>query len=629
MKKTLLKLISLIVALGVAAFLVTREEAPPAPKTLVIEGYASAEELAAEKTRGILDGPADIAYPIDEIVIARQGETIRLVRKGEGKELNWTLEAPMKASAVKFRVEKIVKLFKARTTSVHTKGIKPEDLPLFDFEPERRVRVTLKANGAIWQGVDLIIGRVEESESQAAQSGVAKDTWVMQADDETRAYRIGGKDLRSECMTALSDLRDKRLFTVEANDVVEVKVTNPEGQRLMLKGKREEVASANAATPTSAKVTWSLTEPTGYTLDESVTSFIRNITNARTKAFVPGAEGPQGGLGTSVWHIEAKTYQGEAFGLRFASEGDPAWAQVDGQDEWVQIETYTLKNLQKSLADLRDKSLWSLKEGDIDSVTFGATDGNGVRVTRKGNLWVMDQRGPADMSTHLRQLASVKAKRYATPAEIEEANAALKRPSFVSEIRAGEVAYALKVSNELEGDSLKNHHWAQVNNGAPVLIAGFNAQRFLKDADALALKRFFSFDKNAIESLSVTHPDKTLVALKRRGQGQALELIELPEGKSTTKAPAVGTMAGTLPNLKAKTFEPQTRPADAGLNADESYRVSVQDTSGDTHVFLISTKRSGPDPYVMALTGPLAKRVATISNFQALNLQKKATELSD
>jgi hypothetical protein len=44
---------------------------------------------------------------------------------------------------------------------------------------------------------------------------------------------------------------------------------------------------------------------------------------------------------------------------------------------------------------------------------------------------------------------------------------------------------------------------------------------------------------------------------------------------------------------------------------------------------LLSTETSGPDPYVVAMTGPLAKQVATISNFQALNLQKKASELSE
>ncbi|MDP6945904.1 MAG: hypothetical protein QF464_17270, partial [Myxococcota bacterium] len=115
MKKTLVKLGVLVVTLAVVAFVTTRDEAPPAPKTLTIAGYASAEALAAEKTRGVLEGPADIAYPIDEILLTRQGETLHLVRAGEGKDAQWNLTQPMDAVAVKYRVEKMIKLFKDKT----------------------------------------------------------------------------------------------------------------------------------------------------------------------------------------------------------------------------------------------------------------------------------------------------------------------------------------------------------------------------------------------------------------------------------------------------------------------------------------------------------------------------------
>ena len=629
MKKNLAKLGVLIAILGIAAFAVTREEATAPPKTLTIEGYASAEELAAEKTRGILDGPADITYPIDEILISQRGATTRMLRSGEGKELNWTLEEPLKSAAVKFRVEKLIKLFKERTTSVHSKSIKPDDHALFDFEAERRIRLTLKSKGVVWQGADLIIGRVEESESQTAQGGISKDTWVMRADDETVAYRIAGKDLRTESETPLSDLRDKKLFTVEADDIVNITLKAPSGETLVLSGERSEASAAEPAKASKAKVSWTLSTPKGYALDESVTSFVRNITNARTKAFIPEAQGPKEGLGDALWHLRGRDHQGEAFGLRFANEGDPAWAQVDGRKEWVQLDTYTLKNLQKTLADLREKTLWSLPEADISAVTFGAAEGKGVHVVRQESGWTMGQGAPADMSQHLRQLAKLKAKRYAEPGELEGAKASLSTPYFNAELRAGEKSVNVVVGPELQSEALKNHHWAQVNGGEPVLLASFNAKRLLKGADELALKRFFDLERSAIMELSVTHPDKTVVSLKRAAAGAPLELSELPEGKIGTKAPAVGTMSGTLPNLKAKSFEGKISPQEAGLVAEKSYRVRILDDKGVEHLLLVSSVSSGPDPYAMALTGPLAKRVATISNFQALNLQKKASELSE
>ena len=47
---------------------------------------ASEADLASEKTRGILDGPADIAYPVDEIEITRAGETLRLVQAAQEQD---------------------------------------------------------------------------------------------------------------------------------------------------------------------------------------------------------------------------------------------------------------------------------------------------------------------------------------------------------------------------------------------------------------------------------------------------------------------------------------------------------------------------------------------------------------
>ena len=628
MKKTLMKLIGTITILGIIAFAVTREAPKPTPKSLVIEAYASAEDLEAEKTRGILDGPADIAYPIDEIIITRQEETIRLIRRGEGKELTWKIEEPLEAVAVKFRVEKLIKLFKDQTTSVHTKRIKAEDHALFDFEPERRIGLTLKAKGEVWQGVDLVLGRVEEAESQAAKGGVAKDTWVMKAGQEDEAYRIGGKDLRSEAETPLSEFRDKKLFTISPEDIVEVKLDNPEGESVLLKGTRTESPGASPEAAPKLSVAWTIAAPAGFKADESVRSFVRNIANIRTKDFIKAEEGPKGGLGSAVWRINAKTHDGKNIGLRYAAEGDPAWAQVEGQSEWVQIEKYSLKNLQKGISDLRDKSLWTLKTDEVDSISFGAIDGKALSVTREGQAWLMNQGQAADMTSILKQIVSMKAKRYASASEESAAKRAADSADFEVRLKAGEKHYRLVSGPDITEGELKNHRWIRVNGGTPALLASFNAKRFLQSAEDLKMKRFFNIERNAIQSFVVTHPDKSVVRLERSAEGGGLELKTLPNGKAKTKAAAVGTMVGTLPLLKAKSFEPQSKASEVGLDAASSYRVEVSTDTGEIHTLLISKQSAGPDPYVMALTGPLANQVATISNFQAINLKKKAGELS-
>ena len=628
MKKTLLKLIALVSALAIAAFLVNREEPAPAPKTLSIDGYASLEDLEAERGRGILDGPADIAYPIDEIIISKGNQTTHLVRSGEGKELQWRLTEPLEASAVKFRVEKLLKLFKDKTHSVHTKRVTPSDHGLFDLEAERRIHLTLKAGGQLWQGVDLIIGRVEESESQASQDGVTKDTWVMIAGDEGTAYRLGGKDLRTDFDVPLNEIRDKKLFTTQPNDIVHITVTSPDGSKVVLDGVRTEAPKDEAGKPGAVTVTWSITSPTGFNADDSVGTFARHISNARTKSFVPVTDGPKEGLGQSIWHISARTTEGKSLGLQFDETGDPAWGQVDGSTEWVQLDKHVLKNLQKSLADLRDKTLWSVPQGNITAVTFGSEDGKPVSVARTAGEWLMSGDAPADMTSLLGNIATLKAKRYAKPGELESAKAALKTAAFEAQLHVGEQIHRISVSASLTDGKLKNNRWASVDGGPPVLIAGFTAKHLLKTAADLQLKRLFELSRDTIQKLTVLHPDGTKVELTRTQPDGPLELINPPAGKATKQA-AVNTMVNTLPNLKAKTFEPQTTLKAAGLTATESYRVTVTDSAGAEHVLLLSTKTSGPDPYVASLTGPLANQVATISNFQALNLKKSPAELSD
>ena len=116
----------------------------------------------------------------------------------------------------------------------------------------------------------------------------------MRADDETVAYRIAGKDLRTESETPLSDLRDKKLFTVEADDIVNITLKAPSGETLVLSGERSEAPAAEPAKGSKAKVTWTLSTPKGYALDESVTSFVRNITDAN-QGLHPRSSRSQGG----------------------------------------------------------------------------------------------------------------------------------------------------------------------------------------------------------------------------------------------------------------------------------------------------------------------------------------------
>ena len=85
------------------------------------------------------------------------------------------------------------------------------------------------------------------------------------------------------------------------------------------------------------------------------------------------------------------------------------------------------------------------------------------------------------MSSQLRHLTTVKAKRYASTAESAAALAALTKPAFTAQVEAGDKVVVLTAGAEMTEGDLKGNRWARVTiageAGEPVLLPGFTAKR--------------------------------------------------------------------------------------------------------------------------------------------------------
>ena len=186
----------------------------------------------------------------------------------------------------------MIKKFETPTTSIQSKALKSSDQVRFDLEPENRVAFTLKAGGNVWNGVDFIVGKVAKSEQpsgrQGRNAGDDADTWVMKNGKEDTVYRIAGKDLRGPFEVKLSDLRDKKVFTAKADDLVSVTIVPPNGgETVELSGDRKEQPSKPASDeqkdsakdpePPKFKATWSLTKPKGIAGDKSIDAVPRSL----------------------------------------------------------------------------------------------------------------------------------------------------------------------------------------------------------------------------------------------------------------------------------------------------------------------------------------------------------------
>ena len=640
MKKTLVMLIAAVVALGLVTWLVTNKDVPPPPKSLKFSGYATAEQLDKERNRGLLDPIDDVAYPVDEIVVQRPGgETLRFVREGEGKALGWNMLEPIESPAVKFQVEKMVKVFKEDTLSVFSKQVKPEMLGLFDLEPDRRIGVTIKSAGSTWQGIDLWVGKVESGDASALEQPGAeapKDTWVMVKGDDATVYRVASKDLREPFEAQLVDLRDKKLFSAKADDITWVSVTAPDGSKVVVEGDRAEFPPAGEGEEAKIETSWRIVEPSGFAADDGVKTLARNVANARAKEFVAtdhaDVAAGAAALAAGVWTITARTYQGDEMALTLAAGDDEAiWGQVVGKDELLRVEKFTGKNLRKTIADLRDKALFKVDEAALSKVQFAPEGAPPFTLDKRGEAWVFAATGAtADLGSNPKTLVTAKATRYARADEVAAATMALANPEFTAGLGAGDQSWSIAFGAKIESDPDKGNRWAQVTAdgvaGTPVLVQDYVAKRFRKAPADVRWKKLFAFAKDAVQRIELISPGGAApTVLERPPGGDKLELADLPEGKSQ-KTTVASTVLNTLPNLAAKSFVTGEAAKDVGLTATTAWTARITTTDGATVTLLMEPAPEAGEPHAVADSGPLKGQIVTINTFQAKNLQKQAAD---
>lgn len=642
--KPIVILLGLVVALAVVFLLVKREDAPPSAPDLTIKGYATPEQLAEDKARKLLEGPLEIPSPIDGIELQREGVTFAMTRSGEGKDASWKLTAPVDAVAVKYVAEKIPALFRTDATSVFSQRIKPGDEALYDLEPERRIGLKLTRGGEVWEGVDLWVGRLEKSD--ALDGGGEPDTWVMKKDDPSVVYRIAGKDLRGAVDVSLDTLRDKKLFAFDANDMSEISVTSPDGAVVTLTGTRKETPAAAAAEgdapapeaekkPPVVTVDWALTAPAGVKADASVGSLARSFASARAKEFVKAGDAGDKPLGAKPWRISA-VVKGEPVTLLVAdTPGDEVMAQVEGKEEYAKLQRYTADGLEKTVEDLRDKSVLGVTGEAIGHLELALEGGGQVVLDRKPEGgWVFTTPPapyPADPGPLTATIARLAAVRWARPGELAEARAALAAPDITAAVGAGDKRVALAFGKKMEGGAHDGQRWAVAGDPAtalPFLVSDYNATRFVVKLSDLRQKKLFpGLTSEALRRVSIAAPGEAAPVVLERGQaGQDLALLGVPAGK-TQAAGAVQTIASTVAGLQARDFVEGKTAAELGLTGDKVTKVTVTDDKGVVSTLLIGDTAGEGDPNATVDRGPLAGTFFTLNAYQAKNLVKKEGDL--
>jgi hypothetical protein len=648
MKKSTIYLLAAAIVLAVVAFIATRKTAKITPR-LDIDGYATAEELEADKKRGMLDPEVPVKSPIDEIILEQADGIIHLVRIGEGDDAKWRLKAPVDAPATKWQVEALVALFKSPTTRSDARTLKSEqDLSLFDLEAGRRIGLTLKSKGAVWNGVELIIGQAVKGDgapSPEDDSGGVKGTWVMKKADTTVAFLVADKDLRTACAKTLADFRNKVVFDATATDMTRVEVTDPSGAKVALDGVASEVPApapepGKPAPKPTKKVTWTLVEPAGVKADAGVEGIARSLANVAVKEFVPLAkatdeakkalEGPHWVVSVTAGGVTAKVHVADG-------DKEPVWARVEGRDELMSLTSYSAKQLQKGLDEMKDKTVWDVSKDAVTELTVKGEAG-AVTVAKVADGWSFTQPAlpyAADPTGVLSQVAKLSAMRWARGSEVAAARAALANPETRAELVVGATRYPIAISGPLtEGSDNAQNRWAVVGDattGEPFLLADFTAKRFTTTIDGLRQKKLFPQAKDAIASVTVQLAGRTEVAKLEKpsdpAAGGDLTLVDVPAGKSVDSE-AVRTLIATLGSLEAKTFHEGKAPEVTGLVPEKAAKIVVTMADGKTATLLVATTSSGEsEVFAQVDAGPLANTPIGINEYQAKNLTKGVGDL--
>lgn len=375
---------------------------------------------------------------------------------------------------------------------------------------------------------------------------------------------IGGK--KSNSSSKKKGASAQKIFPLSQKHIVSFTVTPQDGKAVTCKlnGK-----------------TWQITAPEKLPTDSStVNGFLSSLTSAKPSEVV--AEHPtdlkEFGLNPPQATIEVKTdAKPQDFALHFGSStptNSGIYAQVGGQQRVFTLASYTKDALVKSLFDLRNKKVVTLKSDNIQRIVVSSNKGNYQLVKNADGIW--DQMLPppvrADhftVETLVDQLGDASMKSI-----VENHKKALGRYGFSNPTLTIHVSGVDGGQTLVVGKKDGQNYYAMNTAVAPVFTVGSDfLSQFQKKPSDLRSKNLFTF---------VTYEAKKVTYNGPKGRRV---FIQHKNGKWEQTAPASMAVPGSkmqtllqdLTGLSAKSF-PKAHPTDLGAYglAKPQYTFNVQ-----------------------------------------------------
>ncbi len=266
---------------------------------------------------------------------------------------------------------------------------------------------------------------------------------------------------------------------------------------------------------------WVLKQPVSSAADESaVGAILSDLTSSRIERNLAATaeELKSFGLANPTVTLEIKLRSGEKHRVQLGSKdfsGLSVYGQLDQAKDAVLLPASLLTSTDKSLDDLRDRSVVGISQYDLGSLTLTNENGRLVLVKQDAN-WLIKSpveglAEEAEVTSLVNEISSAKASGFVSEAPESLAKYGLDKPKIVlsAQLKSGGER-TLSIGSKTEDRYFaKSSERSQVFKVESSLYTKLNAKLFdLRD------KRVVKLDKEELTRLQVKNPNGTLVAEK-------------------------------------------------------------------------------------------------------------------
>jgi len=343
---------------------------------------------------------------------------------------------------------------------------------------------------------------------------------------------------------------------------------------------------------------WVITQPINATADESLlNSIIGDLVSARIDNEFPpsGGDLKPYGLSEPAVKLEVKLKSGETHRIELGAKdptGMSAYAKIDGSQNVALLPTSLLNDSDKSLNDLRDRSVLGATPYELSSVKI-ANESESYELEKKESEWNIKSpvAGPADetqVSGMLADIAGAKAAEVVSENVDDPAKYGLDKSKI-------SVMARLNTGGERTitvGSKVDDKYYAKASDRPQLLkVEEPFYDKLNTKLASLRSKQFVKFNRDELTKVYIKNSNVTLVAEKKDDKWKVTEPADKKDKEASTFK--------IFTPLETQATEVIDKPtgAVAGKLAKPAVEVRLTDKSGKTTTLKISSA-DGDNVYV-------------------------------